>query len=144
MTNIIRRDPYAIDDIFDDLMKGFFVRPVHYPAEAQPMAHIKMDVHEDDAAYTVHAEVPGAKKEEIHVTIDGGTVNISAETRRESEQKDGEKVLRSERYYGKLYRSFSLGQDIDEAGAKARFENGVLTLTLPKKTAAAARKLAID
>jgi HSP20 family protein len=108
------------------------------------MAHIKMDVHEDDAAYTVHAEVPGAKKEEIHVTIDGGTVNISAETRRESEQKDGEKVLRSERYYGKLYRSFSLGQDIDEAGAKARFENGVLTLTLPKKTAAAARKLAID
>jgi HSP20 family protein len=144
MTNIIRRDPYAIDDLFDDLMKGYFVRPVHYPAEAQAIAHIKMDVHEDDNAYTVHAEMPGVKKDEIHVTIDGGTVAVSAEVKRESEQKEGEKVLRSERYYGKLYRSFTLGQDVDEANAKARFENGILTLTLPKKTAAAAKKLAID
>lgn len=144
MTNLTRRDPYAIDDLFDDLMKGFFVRPVHYPAEAQAMANIKLDVHESDTAYVVEAEIPGAKKEEIHITIDGGTVTISAEIKRESEQKEGDKVLRSERYYGKLYRGFTLGQDIDEANAKARFENGILTLTLPKKTAAAAKKLSID
>ena len=144
MTNIIRHDPYAIDDIFDDLMKGFFVRPVHYPAEAQAMANIKMDVHEDDKAYTVHAEIPGVKKEEIHITIDGGNVSIAAEVKRQTEQKEGEKVLRSERYHGKLYRSFSLGQDVDEANAKARFEDGVLTLVLPKKTATAAKKLVID
>lgn len=144
MTNIIRHDPYAIEDIFDDLMKGFFVRPVHYPTEAQAMANIKMDVHEDDKAYTVHAEIPGVKKEEIHITIDGGNVSIAAEVKRHTEQKEGEKVLRSERYHGKLYRSFSLGQDVDEANAKARFEDGVLTLVLPKKTATAAKKLVID
>ena len=144
MANISRRDPYAIDDLFDDLMKGFFVRPVHYPAEAQTPANIKLDVHENDTAYTVEAEIPGAKKEEIHITIDGGTVTISAEIKRESEQKEGDKVLRSERYYGKLYRGFTLGQDIDEANAKAKFEHGILTLTLPKKAAAAAKKLAID
>jgi HSP20 family protein len=144
MPNITRHDPYAIDDIFDDLMKGYIVRPVHYPAAPQTQASIKMDVHENDHAYTVHAEIPGVRKEEIHVTIDGSTVAISAETRRESEQKEGDKVLRSERYYGKLYRSFTLGQDLDEANARARFENGVLTLTLPKKGTASAKKIAID
>jgi HSP20 family protein len=144
MPNITRHDPYAIDDIFDDLMKGYIVRPVHYPAEPQTQASIKMDVHENDHAYSVHAEIPGVRKEEIHVTIDGSTVAISAETRRESEQKEGDKVLRSERYYGKLYRSFTLGQELDETNAKARFENGVLILTLPKRGTASAKKIAID
>jgi HSP20 family protein len=144
MSNIVRRDPFAIDDMLDDLFKGYFVRPMRYSAEAPEMQMIKMDVKEGDKDYTVHAELPGVKKEDIHVTIDGNSVSVSAEVKKTSEQKEGDKVLRSERYYGKVYRSFSLGQDVDEGGAKARFDNGVLELVLPKKTAVAAKKLAIE
>jgi len=143
MTNIVRRDPFAVDDLFDDLMKGFFVRPVRYPGGEMP-AQIKMDVKEDDQAYTVHAEIPGVNKEDIHVHVEGDSVSIAAEVHRESERKEGEKVLHSERYYGKVFRSFTLGQDVDEAGAKAKFDNGVLELTLPKKALSASRRLAIE
>lgn len=142
MTNIVRRDPYAIDDLFEDLFKGYGLRSWRLAGEQPEM--IKMDVKEDNGNYTVHAEMPGVKKEDIHVAIEGRNVSISAETKRESEQKEGEKVLRSERYYGKVYRSFNLAQDVDEAKAKARFENGVLELVLPKKTTEAARKLTVQ
>mgnify|MGYP001102398796 FL=1 len=144
MTNIVRRDPLAVDDLFDDLMKGFFVRPVRFSGAEAPSVQIRMDVKEDDTSYTVHAEMPGVKKEEIHVHVEGGRVTIAAEVKRESEQKEGEKVIHSERYLGKVSRSFTLGQDIDEAHAKAKFDNGVLELTLPKKAASAARRLAIE
>ncbi len=144
MSNIVRRDPYAIDDLFDDLFKGFFVRPVRMPAEMPDMQSIRMDVKEGDKDYTVHAEMPGVAKDDIHVTIEGNTVAISAEVKKVAEHKEGDKLLRSERYFGKVYRSFALGQDVDETGARARFENGVLELTLPKKAAGAARKLTIQ
>ena len=144
MANIIRHDPFAIDDLFDDLMRGFFVRPMPLPAEARALGQIKVDVKEDDKSYTVHADLPGVKKEDIHVNIEGNTVSVSAEVKHESEQKEGEKLLRSERYYGKVYRSFTLGHDIDEAAAKARFENGVLDLSLPKKASSATKRLSID
>ncbi len=144
MSNLVRRDPFAIDDVFEDLLKGFFVRPVRYPAEMPEMQMIKMDVKEGDKEYTIHAEIPGVEKDDIEVAIDGNAVSISAEVRKTSEQKEGEKVLRSERYHGKVNRSFTLGQDVDEANAKARFENGVLELVLPKKAVSATRKLAIE
>ena len=84
------------------------------------------------------------KKEDIHVTIDGNQVAISAEVKKEKEVKEGEKVLRSERYYGKVSRAFTLGQDVDEAAAQAKYANGVLELHLPKKVAPASRKLVIQ
>lgn len=144
MSNIVRRDPYAIDDMLDDLFKGFFVRPVRYSGEMPEMPMIKMDVKEGDRDFTIHAELPGVEKEDIHVTIDGNTVSISAEVKKACEEKEGDKVLRSERYHGKVYRGFSLGQDVDEAGAKAKFDKGVLELVLPKKATTAARKLSIE
>lgn len=144
MANIVRRDPFAVDDLFDDLMKGFFVRPVRYPAGAETAVQIKMDVKEDDKAYTVHAEMPGVKKEDIHVSVEGNTVSITAEVKKETEQKEGEKVIHSERYYGKVYRSFTLGQDVDDANSKAKFDNGVLELTLPKKAAKASRRVNVE
>lgn len=144
MSNIVRRDPYAINDVLDDLFKGFFVRPVRYSGEMPDMQMIKMDVKEGDKEYVIHAELPGVNKEDIHVTLEGNTVSINAEVKKTSEQKEGDKVLRSERYYGKVYRSFSLGHDVDEASAKAKFDKGVLELTLPKKETAATRKLAIE
>ena len=141
MANINRYDPFdfAVEP-FDDLFRGFF-RPVRPGNEAA--VQIKMDVKEDDQGYTVHADVPGVKKEDIHVTIDGNQVSLTAETKRETQDKDGEKLLRSERYYGKSYRSFTLGSDIDDAAAEARYNNGVLELRLPKKAAASAKRLEI-
>lgn len=141
MANITRRDPYNLDSVFDDLFRGFFVRPVQF--EGQPQVQIKMDVKEDDKAYTVHAEMPGVAKDDIHVHIEGPQVTISAEVKKQKEDKDGEKVLRSERYYGKVQRMFTLGQDIDDAAAEAKYADGVLELVLPKKAAAAGRKLEV-
>ena len=147
MANVTRFDPFQLagtfggSDPFDDVFKGFF-RPVR--AEGQQPVQIKMDVKEDDKGYAVHAEIPGVKKEDIHVTIDGNQVSISAEVKQEKEVKEGEKLLRSERYYGKVARSFALASDIDEAAAQARYDNGVLELTLPKKIVTAAKKLTIS
>lgn len=142
MANITRWDPF--EDI-DDLFRGVFLRPMRLESQegAQGM-RLKMDVKEDEKAFTVHAEVPGVKKEDIHISIDGNQVSITAEVKREKEDRQGEKVLRSERYYGKVYRSFTLAQDVDQEGASARYENGVLELTLPKKAASAQRRLTVQ
>ena len=147
MANLTRYDPFNLARLdpfgdIDDLFKGFFVRPVLF--EGQPQMQIKMDLKEDDKAYTVHADIPGVKKEDIHVSIEGNQVSISAETKIEKDEKKGEKVLRSERYVGKVARSFTLAHDVDEAGAQAKYSDGVLELTLPKKAVTAAKKLAIQ
>jgi len=144
MSNIVRRDPFAIDEMLDDLFKGYFVRPMRYAGEMPEMQMIKMDVKEGDKEFTVHAELPGVNKDDIHVTIEGNNVAVSAEVKKTSEKKEGDKVLRSERYYGKVYRSFALGQEVDETAARAKFENGVLELVLPKKEVTSARKLTIE
>ena len=141
MANITRYSPF--DDAFDDLFRGFFVRPVSYDAPAGA-AQFRVDVSENEKAYTLRAEVPGVKKEDINVTIDGDTVAISAEVKHEKDVKNGDRVLRSERYYGKLYRAFTLGQAVEEAGTSAKYADGVLELTLPKKAAAQAKRIAIQ
>jgi len=138
----LARYSYPLDETFDDLFKGFFVRPMTF--ENQGQAQFRIDVKEDDGAYVVQAEIPGVKKEDINVTINGNQVAISTEVKREREDKQGEKVLRSERYYGKVYRAFSLAQDVDEASAKAKYDEGVLELRLPKKAAVTAKKLSIQ
>ncbi len=143
MTNITRFDPLDIktfENAFEDFMQDFF-RPMRYEIKAKP--RIVMDVSEDDRAYKIRAELPGVKKEDINVTISGNKVTLTAEVKKEKEEKEGEKVVRSERYYGSLYRSFTLDQDVNEAESQAKFADGVLTLTLPKKAAAAVKKLPI-
>jgi HSP20 family protein len=141
MANLARYS-YPLDETFDDLFKGFFVRPMTF--ENQGQVQFRIDVKEDDGAYIVQAEIPGVKKEDINVTINGNQVAISTEVKREREDKQGEKVLRSERYYGKVYRAFSLAQDVDEASAQAKYNEGVLELRLPKKAAVTAKKLSIQ
>lgn len=141
MSNLTRFDP------FDDLFRGFFVRPVelgNIGSNAEQPPAIRMDVKEDGDAYQVHAELPGVKKEDIHVTIDGNLVAISAEVKQEKEVKEGGRVLRSERYFGKVARSFQLGQEVDDGKAVAKFNDGVLELTLPKRAATASKRLTID
>ena len=137
MANITRYDPFG--DVLDDLMKGFFVRPVSgVPAESA--RSMKVDVSEANGDYKVTAEIPGVKKEDIQVDIDGDLVSISAETRAEKETKEGERVVHRERYFGKVSRSFRLGQEVDQARAEAKYADGVLQLVLPKKAATAASK----
>jgi HSP20 family protein len=140
MNKLTRYDP------LDDFFRGFFVRPVEMGAlgNVAEAPSIKIDVKEQDKAYVVHAEMPGIKKDDIHVTIDGPLVSISAERKEEKEVREGERELRSERYFGKVSRSFQLGQDIDDAAATAKFTDGVLELTLPKKATAQTKRLKID
>ena len=142
MNSLVSRGS-LFDDFFKDFAPGFYVRPLHGDGLAAP-SQIKIDVKEDDAAYTVHAEVPGVPKEDINVSIDGNVVSLRAEVRQHDEKKEGEKVLRSERYFGSVARSFQLPVDVDAAQAKARYDNGVLTLTLPKLQGARAQRLAIE
>ncbi|MCC7039028.1 MAG: Hsp20/alpha crystallin family protein [Burkholderiales bacterium] len=142
MTALQVYDPFA-DAGFEDIFRNFF-RPVREPrAGGVATAPIKLDVVDKNGTFVVRAEVPGVSKDDIHVTIDGNQVTITAEVKRESEQKEGERVLRSERYYGSVYRSFVLPVEIDQEGSQAKYENGVLELTLPKRPAVAGRKLAI-
>lgn len=138
MSNITRRDP------LDDLFRGFFVRPVEYTGAPVESPQMRVDVKEANDAYQVHAELPGIKKEDIHVHIDGPVVSISAERKQEKEVKEGERVLRTERYFGEVSRSFQLGADVDEAKASAKFNDGVLELTLPKKAPAQSKRLVIE
>ena len=140
MSNILRYTP--TDDEFDDLFRGFFLRPAL--ADGQQGIQIKMDVNEDDKEYIVHAEIPGVKKEDIHVTIDGHQVAISAEMKNEKDVKEGEKLLRSERYFGKVSRVFRLGQEVSEENAQAKDNNGVLELHLPKQAVSQAKRVAIQ
>jgi HSP20 family protein len=141
MANLTRYDP--VGELFDDFFKGFFVRPVLSEArEAAP--RLKVEVAEQEGAFKVLAEIPGVKKDDIQVTIDGDQVSISAEVKQEKDVKEGERVVHSERYYGKVARTFRLGYEVDEAKAQAKYTDGVLELVLPKKANASHRPLTIE
>lgn len=145
MANITRFDPFrelARFDPFvdtDDWFKRFGLRPfLREGTELEPQ--IKMDVKEADGKYVVTAEIPGVNKDDIHVTVEGNRISISAEVKKEKEEKEGEKVIRCERSYGMASRSFNLADEIDQGQAQAKYSNGVLELTLPKKPGTSQRK----
>ena len=140
---VTRGTSNLLEELFRDVAPGFFVRPLH--GDPLPTAsQIRVDVSESAAAYTVHAEIPGVVKEDIQVSIDGSVVTLAAEIKQHDSETKDNKVLRSERYYGSVSRSFQLPVEIDQANAKAKYDNGVLTLTLPKKQASGAQRLAIE
>ena len=142
MNALTRRGSSSLfDDFFRDFAPGFFVQPLH--GEPLP-AQIKVDVQEREGAFEVQAEIPGVKKDDIHVELDGNIVSLQADVRQEDRQQQGGRVVRSERYYGSVSRSFQLPADVDESQAKARYENGVLTLTLPKKPNGRAQRLKVE
>jgi len=135
-----RLDPLGRE--MDEMLKGFFVTP--FPVDQVPAGRFPIDVTEDEKTYKIRAEIPGFSKEEITVSVEGDQVSISAETRKEKEEKKGDQVVVRECYSGKQYRAFTLPQAVDDAKTSARYSNGVLELVLPKKTAAATKKIAID
>ena len=140
MTNLTRYSPF--DELFGDLGKGFWVKPLAFPG-GQEMS-IKVDVKEDDKAYTVRADIPGMKKEDIQVDVDGNMVSLRAETKQEKEEKQGEKLLYRERNYGMVSRSFALPAEVDEKAARAEYKDGVLNLVLPKKANGGAKRVAVS
>lgn len=146
MSNITHSDPFAELTRFNpfggDFLRGFALRPVFGELESEPK--MRLDVSEDDKAYVVKAEIPGVKKEDIKVSVDGKQISISAEVKREKEEKEGKKLVRSERYYGSVSRSFTLAHDVDPGAAQAKYNDGVLELVLPKKPGGNGQHLTIS
>jgi HSP20 family protein len=142
MVNITRVSP--LEDAFENWFRGVPVwLRANEEAPATAPRQFRMDVTENDKEYQVLAELPGVKKEEINITINGNEVAVSVEVKHETEAKNDQTVLCAERYYGKIERAFALGQEVDEATAQAKYNDGVLELTLPKKTVAAAKTLMV-
>ncbi|MCP3710061.1 Hsp20/alpha crystallin family protein [Paraburkholderia sp. CNPSo 3274] len=144
MSNLTRYDPFSMEPV-SDLFQGLF-RPMRgmLAAEESELSTMKLDVTENEKGYTVKAEMPGVDKKDIDVKIDGNVVSIHAKVERKTEQKEGERVIRRERYSGSFARTFSLASDIDESSANAQYQDGVLSLTLPKKTATEQKRLQIE
>jgi len=141
-TNLRIFEP-GIGDTFESALRRLF-SPVQLDINPQAI-QMRLDVSEKKDAYMVKADLPGVKKEDINVRIDGNIVQIDAEVKQEKETKgDGDKVLRSERYYGSVSRTFSLSQDVDDAKAVAKYADGVLTLELPKKATTASKKVTVQ
>jgi len=139
MANLTRYNPF--DELFKDFGKGFWVKPVAFPSETA--LEMKIDVKEDDKGYTIRAEIPGVKKDDIKVDVEGNLVSVRAEVKQEKEEKKGEKVVYSERAYGMASRSFTLPAEVDAKDAKAEYKDGLLSLTLPKKANGAGQRIAI-
>lgn len=140
MANITRYTPF--ESLFDDFAKGFWVKPLAMPAGEE--LKLKVDVKEDDKAYTVHAEIPGVNKDDIQVDVQGDQVSIRAEVKKEKEEKKGEKLIHSERYYGMVSRSFTLPGDVDDKATVAKYKDGVLDLTLPKKAGNGSHRVSVQ
>ncbi len=140
MQNLISYDPRAETGL-EELFRGFF-KPVRMEGAPTPVM-IKMDVTETEGGYLIHSEMPGVKKEDIDVAIDGNQVTITAEVKQEWEKKEGARVLRNERYFGNIYRSFTLPAELDQSACVAAYDNGVLQLRLVKKASVPGKRLAI-
>jgi HSP20 family protein len=142
MSNLRLLDP-SFGDNFETAVRRFF-SPTQFEADA-PQLKMRIDVTENEKAYVVKADIPGVKKEDIDVRVEGNMVRIDAETRTEKETRgNGDKVLRSERCYGTISRSFSLAQDVDASRVQAKYADGVLTLELPKASQADSRRISIQ
>lgn len=147
MPNLTRFDPFreiARFDPFRDSEAPALARLRRLFRDVPAEPSIRIDVTESDKAFTVEAELPGAKKEDIDVQVEGNQVSISAEIKRDKEDGKGETVVHTERYIGRQYRSFTLGTGIDRAAATARFADGVLLLTLPKSGPVAGERIGIQ
>lgn len=152
MASVFQPFQDVLSELGRDFGRDFLVRPLGMASgmASQGVSRIRVDVDEDDTAYTLRAEIPGARKEDIQVSVEGAQVTLAAEIRDElrngaPEAHDGagQRPLYRERSYGRLSRGFSLPQEVEAQGAAAQYRDGVLTLVLPKKTAAAGRRVPI-
>ncbi|MBK4737595.1 Hsp20/alpha crystallin family protein [Noviherbaspirillum pedocola] len=138
LSEIARMEPFRS---VEDLFREFSLIPAFRHMQAEP--RIRTEITETDQAYLVKAEIPGVKKEDIKISVEGNRVSVNAEVKEEKEEKSTGTVY-SERYYGQQSRSFTLPQEVDDAKAEAKYENGLLMLTLPKKAGTGAKQLSVQ
>ena len=141
MPTLTRYDPFSTG--FDDFFKGLILRPMRFDVEMPEQLQIKVNVWRYDGGYTVEAEMPGVKKDDIKITVDGTLVTISGEVKKDWQEKKGEEVLRSERYFGAVQRTFTLPQEVDEAHVDAKYSDGVLKLMLRLRQNSKVKQFAI-
>lgn len=147
MANVTRYSPFRGLERFSPFedMERLFETMLRRPLTAggkQAFGDIRVDVTEDANAYVVRADMPGVAKDDIKVSIEGNLVSISAEVKQKTEEQ-GQNMLCCERFYGQQFRSFMLDSAVDETKADAKYENGVLELTLPKKAGAEMHQLKV-
>lgn len=140
MTNLSLIDPMTTQ--MNKFFRNLGLKPILL--EDEQGLDIKVDLSEDDKNYIVRAEIPGVKKEDIKVDVDGNRVSISAEIKSFKEEKKNERVIHSERYEGKVFRSFTLDTAVNEGAAQACYKDGLLELTLPKISNGKAKRLTIQ
>ena len=133
---IVRWDPFnemvSLRDAMSRLFEDSFIRPGAWPTSLEGTAWtLPLDVIETKDDILVKASVPGLKPEEIDISVTGGALTIKGETRSEQKVEEGS-YIRQERRYGSFQRTITLPADVVADKAKAEFESGVLTLTLPK------------
>ena len=145
MASVFQPFQDVLSELGRDFGRDFLVRPLGMAGgmASQAMSRIRVDVDEDDTAYTLRAEIPGARKEDIQVSVEGAQVMLAAETRAETHDGAGQRPLYRERTYGRLSRTFSLPQEVDSQAASGQYRDGVLTLVLPKKAASSGRRVPI-
>lgn len=131
-----------IDNLFPEMMRRW-ARPLQMLDDVDVPSDIRVDISENDKEYLVSAEIPGAKKEDIRVSIDGNYISIAADIKKELEEKHG-RTLTKETYHGSVSRGFTLGSEVDDKTAVAKPEDGVLRLTLPKRQGSSSRVLKIE
>lgn len=141
MSQLARLNNALLNEFFGDRRaQGYFVSPLHGEGIT---SSFKVDIKDTDKAYVFHAEIPGVKKEDLNLTVDGSTVTIAAEIKQHDQKTEEGQVVRSERYFGAVSRSFQLPVDVDQEHAEATYENGVLALTLPKKITVAGKRISV-
>ncbi len=148
MTTLTHWNPFKATSRFDpvtsfeEMFRSLAARPQWRDLEAAP--DMRIDVSEDDKAFHIKAEIPGVDKSDIELSVDGNQVSISAEVKRETRSKKDEAEIHTERYYGKVYRFFTLPSEFDSSKAEAHCDSGVLSLDLPKRPNGSARKIAVS
>ena len=144
VSTLVRREPFGL--LFDEFFHDVFGRAgwAVAPRSSDPaVLRARMDVVDKGDKYAVSLDLPGVRKDDIQVSVEGARVSITAENKGEREVKDGERALHTERFATSYARSFELPVEVTEEGADASFENGVLRLTLPKRVQAASKRLTV-
>jgi HSP20 family protein len=148
--NLIARDPFGALTRFDpftdidEIFRDFLTMPTAGLRGREATPRIRVDISETEQAYMVVAEIPGVSKEDIKVSVEGNRVSINAEVKEEKRAEDAGRLVRSERFFGQQYRSFTLPLEVDDAAAEAKYHDGILELTLPKKAGGGGKQLSIQ
>ena len=129
-------------DMISEFGKDFVVKPLGMAGQA--LSRLRLDVDEDETAYTIRAELPGARKEDIQVSVEGSQVALAADIRQETHGTAGQRSLYRERSYGRVSRTFALPGEVDSQAASAQYRDGVLTLVLPKKSALSGKRVPVS